>query len=135
MLQAPLKDFKFPATSLTRPFWEACKAERLTFQRCTACAKPFFRPELVCPHCLSKDWVWQDSQGLGTLYSFSVSHRAPTPAFTAPFIFAVVDMDEGYSMFSNLIGLEPEAAKIGQRVQVTYHAVNDEMTVPLFKPV
>ena len=135
MLQAPLKTFKFPATSLTRPFWDACKAGRLTYQRCSACEKPFFRPELVYPHCLSQDWTWQTSKGLGTLYSFSVSHRAPTPAFTAPFIFAVVDLDEGYSMFFNLIGLEPDAAKIGQRVEVVFHAVDDEMTVPLFQPL
>lgn len=134
MLQAPLKAFKFPATALTLPFWEACKEGRLTFQRCSACEKPFFRPELVCPHCLSKDWSWRDSQGLGTLYSYSVSHRAPTPAFTAPFIFAVVDLDEGYSMFSNLIGLEPDAAKIGMRVQATFHKLDEVMTLPLFKP-
>ena len=134
MLEAPLKHFDFPATWLTRPFWDACKQGRLTYQRCDDCGKAFFRPEVACPHCLSQAWTWRDSAGLGTLYSFSVSHRAPTPAFTAPFVFAAVDLDEGYSMFSNLIGLEIDDAKIGMRLQVVFHPLSDEMTLPLFRP-
>ncbi|MGB8364188.1 MAG: Zn-ribbon domain-containing OB-fold protein [Rhizomicrobium sp.] len=127
-----MQRFALPESALTKHFWDACKDGRLTYQRCDDCGAAFFRPEIACPHCLSSKWSWQDSKGAGTLYSFSVSYRAPTPAFTAPFIFAVVDMDEGYSMFSNLVGLKIEDAKIGMRLQVRFHAVSDEMTVPLF---
>ncbi len=134
MLEAPLKHFDLPATYLTRPFWDACKDGRLTYQRCSDCGKAVFRPEVACPHCLSQALTWQESKGLGVLYSFSVSHRAPTPAFTAPFIFAAIDLDEGYSMFSNLVGLEPEVAAIGMRVQVVFHKVSDTLTLPLFEP-
>lgn len=135
MLEPPLKHFALPATALTKHFWDACKGGKLAYQRCNDCGKAFFRPEIACPHCLSQNWSWQQSKGLGTLYSFSVSHRAPTPAFTAPFIFAIVDLDEGYSMFSNLVGLEMGEAKIGMRLQVTFRAVTGGMTLPLFRPV
>ena len=134
MLEPPLHHFEMQPSALTRPFWDATKAGKLTYQRCTACGGAFFRPEIACPSCLSQAWSWEESAGRGTLYSFSVSHRAPTPAFTAPFIFACVDLDEGWSMFSNLIGLNPEDAGIGMPLQVTFHPVSDELTLPLFKP-
>jgi len=134
MLEPPLKHFLLPATALTKYFWDACREGRLTYQRCDECGAAFFRPEIACPHCLSRNWNWRESKGAATLYSFSVSYRAPTPAFAAPFIFAVVDVDEGYSMFSNLVGLEIDAAKIGMRLKASFHAVSDEMTVPLFRP-
>ena len=134
MLEAPLSYFEQPPTELTRPFWDACKDGRLTYQRCDDCGKPFFRPEIACPHCLSQAWTWRDSAGQGTLYSFSVAHRSPTPAFSAPFVFALVDLDEGYSMFSNLIGMEIDDVRIGLRLQVVFHPVSDELTLPLFRP-
>ena len=134
MLAPPLSVFDLQPSALTRPFWDACKQGRLTYQRCKACGTAFFRPEIACPACLSQDWEWRDSSGQGSLYSFSVSHRAPTPAFKAPFIFAAVDLDEGWSMFSNVVGLEPEAARIGMRLKVIFHPVSDDLTLPLFQP-
>jgi len=134
MLEPALSHFDLQPSYLTRPFWDAAKAGRLIFQRCSGCAKPFFRPEVACPHCFSRAWAWEESSGRGTLYSFSVSHRAPTPAFTAPFIFAAVDLDEGWSMFSHLVGLELDDARIGMPLQVVFHKVSDDMTLPLFKP-
>ena len=134
MLEPPLSVFDLQPTELTRPFWEAAREGRLIFQRCADCGQAFFRPEVACPHCRARDWAWEESRGEATLYSFAVMHRAPTPAFTAPFIFAAVDVDEGFSMFSNLVGLEPEAAKIGMRLKAVFHAVSDELTLPYFRP-
>lgn len=133
MLQPPLSDVKLLKSELTKPFWEAAKDGRLLYQRCSGCDRAFFRPEIACPHCRSREWTWQESKGEGTLYSFSVMHRAATPAFTAPFIFAAVELDEGYPMFTNLVGLEPDDAKIGMRVKVLFHAVGDD-TLPYFAP-
>ena len=134
ILEPSLSVLDLQASVLTRPFWDAARQGRLTFQRCKACGQPFFRPEIACPHCLALDWAWEDSAGLGTLYSFTVSHRAPTPAFKAPFIFAAIDLDEGWSMFSNVIGLEPDAAWIGMRLKVRFQDVSGE-ALPLFEPV
>jgi len=134
MLEPPLSHFDLQPSYLTQRFWDAARDGRLLYQHCSSCGKAFFRPEIACPHCHSQAWTWEESRGLGTLYSFSVSHRAPTPAFKAPFVFAAVDLDEGWSMFSNLVGLELDQVSIGMRLKVTFQAVSDSLTLPLFTP-
>lgn len=134
MLEAPLSVFDLKPSSLTRAFWDAAREGRLLVQECNACGKKFFRPEIACPHCRAQDWRWVESSGRGKVYSFSVLHRAPSPAFKAPFIFAAIELDEGWTMFSNLIGIEIDDAAIGMPVQVTFHKMSDELTVPLFRP-
>jgi uncharacterized OB-fold protein len=135
MLQAPIAVYELQVSELTQTFWDAAKEGRLVFQRCTACAKPFFRPEVACPHCLSTDWTWEDSAGRATLSSFSVMHRAPTPAFTAPFVFAAVEVDEGYTMFTNLVGMEAEDARIGMPLKAVFHTLENGQALPYFAPV
>ncbi len=134
MLNPPLTTYSLTPTPLTQAFWDAARGHKLLVQHCRNCAKKFFRPEIACPHCRSRDWDWVESSGKGKLYSFSVMHRSPSPAFTAPFIFAAIEMDEGWTLFSNLIGLEIDNAAIGMPVEVCFHAVSDVLTVPLFKP-
>ncbi|HVY86890.1 MAG TPA: Zn-ribbon domain-containing OB-fold protein [Caulobacterales bacterium] len=134
MLEPPLATYALKPTTLTQPFWDAARAHKLLVQQCSACAKKFFRPEVACPHCRSRDWRWVESSGKGKLYSFSVLHRSPSPAFRAPFIFAAIEMDEGWTLFSNLVGLEIDDAHIGMAVEVCFHTVSDELTVPLFRP-
>jgi len=134
MLGPPVSAFELWPSELTQPFWDGARARRLLVQRCNACRRTFFRPEIACPHCLSQDWQWTESSGRGTVYSFSVVHRPPTQAFAVPFIFAVITLEEGWVMFSNLIGLEPEDARIGMAVEVTFHDLENGLTVPLFRP-
>lgn len=134
VLEPPVTTFDLTPTPLTRPFWDAARAGKLMVQECSACKRRFFRPEIACPHCNSRAWSWEQSSGRGTLYSFSVMHRAPSPAFKTPFIFAIVAMDEGWTMFSNLIGLDIDDARIGMPLKVAFHPISDTLTVPLFKP-
>jgi uncharacterized OB-fold protein len=93
-------------TSLTRPFWGAAAEGRLLLPRCNACGQHFFRPEVACTHCFATDWQWVEASGRGTLYSHSVVHRAPAPGFAVPFVLAVVELEEGPVMFSNLVGCD-----------------------------
>jgi uncharacterized OB-fold protein len=96
-----------PSTShLTRPFWDAAAEGRLLLPRCKACGRHFFRPEVACTHCFATDWQWVEASGRGTLYSHSVVHRAPAPGFAVPFVLAVVELEEGPMMFSNLVGCD-----------------------------
>ena len=134
VLEAPLSVFSLKPSWLTQVFWDGARASKLMVQECNACGRKFFRPEIACPHCRAADWRWVESSGRGKLYSFSVLHRAPSPAFKAPFIFAAIELDEGWSMFSNLIGLKIEDAVIGMRVEVCFHKISDELTLPLFRP-
>jgi uncharacterized OB-fold protein len=133
-VEAPLSVFDLRMSELTRPFWDAAREKRLLIQRCSDCGKTFFRPEIACPHCLSQNWTWIESSGRATLYSFSVVHRALMKAFKTPFIFAAVDVEEGWSMFSNLVDLEESEAKIGMALEVTFHPLEDGLHVPVFRP-
>ncbi|MGH7292336.1 MAG: Zn-ribbon domain-containing OB-fold protein [Myxococcota bacterium] len=119
---------------ITREYWDAARAGRLVLPRCRACGRYFFRPEVVCKHCRSRDWHYVESPGRGTLYSYSVIHRAPTPAYKTPFVLAIVELEEGITMFSNLVGCAPADAKIGMALEVAFEAVSDDITLPVFRP-
>ncbi|GAA1164863.1 OB-fold domain-containing protein [Ornithinimicrobium humiphilum] len=120
-------------TVVTRPFWEAAAQRRLLAPRCRACGRWFFPPHLVCPHCREADWEWAQSSGRGELYSFTVVHRAPQPGFDPPYVLAVVDLEEGFELMTNIVGADPAGLRIGQRVRVTWQEAGD-MVLPVFTP-
>jgi uncharacterized OB-fold protein len=120
---------------LTLPFWEACAGHRLTVPECQACGRRFFVPEVVCPACLSSQWEWADSAGLGTVYSLSVVYRTAHPNIDTPFILAIVDLDDGWSMLTNIVGCEPDSASIGMPVAVTFSEATRTGPLPCFAPV
>jgi hypothetical protein len=89
---------------------------------------------VACPHCLSTDWAFEPSTGRGTVYSYTVVHRPPQPGFDPPYVLAIVDLDEGWSMLTNVVGVEPGDVRIGQRVAVRFEDVTDEVALPCFAP-
>ena len=119
--------------ALTRPFWDASARRELVFPRCGACEGAFFPPQLCCPRCRSRDWDWDVSRGAGTVYSHTVVPRAPQPGFDPPYVLAVVDLDEGFELMTNVVGTAPDDVRIGQRVQVDWLAV-DDVVLPVFVP-
>ncbi|MGE0304581.1 MAG: Zn-ribbon domain-containing OB-fold protein [Acidimicrobiia bacterium] len=121
-------------TELTEPFWAAAAEGRLLLPKCDECGRCFFRPEYYCTHCASARWHWIESEGRGTLYSFSTVHRAPTTAFRVPYVIVAVDLDEGVAMLSNLDGCDPADARIGMRVRVGFQPVAAGVALPIFRP-
>ena len=74
-------------------FWDACKRQRLEFQRCSGCGAVRYPPRRICPRCMSRDFDWTISQGLGTVYSFAIVNRPPRAEFTeVPYVVALVDL-------------------------------------------
>lgn len=120
-------------TVMTRPFWDAARQRRLVHPRCVECLRAFFPPHLCCPHCRSTSWDWEESAGRGEIYSFSVVHRAPQPGFDLPYVIAVVDLDEGFELMTNIVQTAPADVRIGQRVQVVWHEVGDTV-LAVFAP-
>lgn len=118
---------------LTEPFWAAAERRELLHPRCDVCGRAFFPPHLACPHCRAAQWSWVRSAGRGEVYSFSVVHRAPQPGFATPYVIAVVDLDEGFELMTNLVDVEPDRVRIGQRVRVTWHEEQDAV-LPMFRP-
>ena len=118
-------------TEISQPFWDACRDRRLLIQRCESCARYVFIPQAFCPQCLGRSLGWVEAAGTGSIVSYTVVWRAQTPAFETPYVIAVVLLDEGVDMLTNLIDVEPSELSIGARVSVTFVDVQDYNTPPL----
>jgi uncharacterized OB-fold protein len=116
-------------------YWERAKNGELAVQQCNSCRQFVFYPRAICPHCHSADLAWKISAGRGTVYSYTVSRRAPSPEFEGlvPYVVALVDLDEGFRMMSNIIGTDALGTRCGDRVEVAFEQVSDETTLPVFR--
>jgi len=117
------------------PYWSALKENRLILKHCRDCGRHHFYPRALCPHCHSDALEWSDARGTGSIYSFTVARRPAGPAFKAdaPYVVAVIDLDEGARMMTNIVTDDVDAVRIGQRVAVQFDAVTDEVTLPRFR--
>lgn len=126
-------------TEDSRPFWEAAKDHRLVLPLCGDCGKYHYYPRLVCPHCGSRDISFAPVSGRGAVYAFSIQYRAQGPGWTGetPYVTALIDLEEGPRMLSNLIEVEPDPGTVrcGMHVEVVFDDVTPEITLPKFKPV
>ena len=118
-------------SALSQPHWDGCLAGELRVQRCRACGAHVFIPQPLCSACFEGALEWVVSAGHGTVYSFTIVHRAPHPAFTTPYVVAIVALDEGFEMLANL-ECEPAAAAIGMRVRVQFRGASAEIALPCF---
>jgi uncharacterized OB-fold protein len=119
---------------LSRPHWDGCKEGSLRVQRCRDCAGFVFIPQPICTHCQADALDWVESSGRGTVYSYTVVHRPPRPAFAVPYVVAIVELDEGWHMLTNLVDLAPEQVRVGLPVEVRFRPMSDEITLPFFGP-
>lgn len=132
-----------PATDLPLPtpnaesqaFWDACADGRLTLARCTACDAVQFPPQATCTACGGTTGTPFDASGRGEVFTFTVNHRAPGPAFAAraPYVIALVDLEEGPRLMMNVINCAPEDVAIGLAVRVVFEKRGD-MALPQAEP-
>jgi uncharacterized OB-fold protein len=117
-------------------FWQSLRSRKAAVQRCDECGTFRFIPKERCPKCLSPAATWTPISGNGEIYTYTVVHRAPTPAYQAdaPYVIAHVTMEEGFRMASNLRGVDPAVVRIGMPVRLTYDEVTAEWTLPVFEP-
>ena len=112
-----------PSVALTADFWAACNERRLVRPVCDDCGTNFFTPQWCCPSCHSESWTYVPSNGRGTVYSFTVVHRAPTEDFATPYVLAVVQMDEGWHLMTRLLVEGDDVAVtnyIARQVEVSF---------------
>jgi uncharacterized OB-fold protein len=123
-------------TPLSRPFWDGTKVRELRLQRCRACGAYRFPPVVLCRECLAEDHEWVATSGSGTVYSFVIQHRPATPAFIGdlPYVVAIVELDEGPLMLTNLVDCAHADIEVGMRVEVTFVDASDDITLYPFKP-
>ena len=121
-------------TELSRPFWDAAREGRLVLQKCANCGAFRWTPQILCTVCLSEDSHWTEVSGRGSLYSYTVVHRPPLPAFKAPYVVAVVRLEEGPLMLTNIVGADPADLAMEMPVEVVFQPINDEITAYRFRP-
>jgi len=117
-----------PTNADTEYYWQAASKEELVYQVCSACSHTLSYPRGVCPLCQAGELEWRTSKGRGTVTSFSVVHRAPTPAFKAdvPYVLALVDFEEGFKLMMNILGDDAQETAIGDSVEVMFEPRGDE---------
>jgi len=120
-----------------RPFWEATKQEKLVFQKCSDCQKNIFYPRIACPECFSDNLEWVEASGKGIIYSYTVVESNSPTAFLAdmPYVVAIIKLEEGIQMLSNVIDCDPYKLTCDMPVEVVFEKLNDEFTLPKFRPV
>jgi hypothetical protein len=121
-------------TTFTRPFWEACQNRQLGVAVCRNCGHRFMPGAPNCPQCWSGDPDFQSVSGRGEVVSFAVYRRTYHPAIPAPYVVALVQLEEGPRMISNIVECAPEAVAIGIRVEVCFQS-EAGFLLPRFVPV
>lgn len=119
-----------------QPFWDSLKEHAVKVQRCADCGRYRYIPKEICPNCYSENATWTEISGHGIIYTFTVVHRAPTPAYQAETPYALVHatMDEGFRMIARLRTDTPESVAIGQPIRVAYEDATPEYTLLMFEP-
>lgn len=123
--------------ALTRPYWENAQRHVLSVQHCKACGHHQFPPGPVCGECLSEDLEWKPVSGLASLVSWAEFHRAYWPGFAddIPYNVAVVQLDEGPQIISNLVAAladKPEQLHQGLRLSAVFDDVTPDISLVRF---
>jgi len=121
-------------TPTSAPYLDAAREGRLHLQKCPRDGF-FYYPRTRCPECLGDDWTWADTSGRGRVYSYTVDRVGLDPAQRErlPLVVAIVELDEGPRLTTNIVGCTPEDVKVGLPVEVTFEDLGPE-TLVLFQP-
>lgn len=129
----PLPDI----TDENRPFWDSCARHQLSLQRCRACARLRYPISPVCPRCLGTDADWVPVSGRGRVFAYVVFHQVYHPAFRdeVPYNVALVQLEEGPLMLSNVIGIPSAELRCDLPVGVVFERLTETVTLPRFRPL
>jgi len=121
----------------TTPFWAGCREHKLLVQRCSACGHHQFYPRILCTECASDRVDWVEATGRGKVKSFTIVRRPVTAAYAdeTPYVIALIELDEGPTLMSNVVQCDVDTVRIGMPVAVSFEAWSDDITMPLFRPV
>src|SRR3989441_1164768 len=124
-------------TEENRPFWEGCKQGKLLLQRCSECQQYQFYPRLYCMQCGSDELQWVEASGHGVIYSYTIIHQNKSPEFVhdTPYNVAIVQLEEGPRLMSNIVDIDPGELRVDLPVTVVFDRVTDSITLPRFRPL
>ncbi len=124
-------------TELTEPFWDGGLSGELRLQKCANCGHIRYPVSAICPDCWSADYDWTAVTGRGTVQSYIVFERAYHEewACRVPYTVALIELDEGPVLVSNVVGVQPSAVRVGQPVTVVFERRSATAALPQFTPV
>jgi uncharacterized OB-fold protein len=125
-----------PSTSPdTQFFWDGLRERRLLVQRCDGCATLRHPPRPMCPRCHSLEWTAVESSGRGTILSAVVMRHPQYPWFETDPVVVLVELEEGWRLVANLVGVDSADDVMGAPVEVTYEDFEGDLTLPMFRIV
>ena len=118
------------------PFWDAAKAHKLVVQKCDGCARHWHPPSTICPSCGGREHGWVEASGRGKVFSFVTYHRIYQNGWSGelPYVVALIELEEGARILSNLVGIEPADVVCDMAVEVLFDDVTEDVTLPKFRP-
>ena len=137
-----MAEYKKPVPSpedplLTQPFWEATKRHEVVIPRCKKCNYYFWYPRQACPKCLQEDWEWVKTDGKARLHTFTVVRQPGNPNFAddVPYAYAIVQLEEGVRMISNIVDCKiPEDLQVDMPLVPSFDDITPQYTLLKFKP-
>ena len=114
-------------------FWDGTAAGELRIGKCNACGALRFPPGPACQSCEAYDRGYQVAAGTGTVFSYVVHRHPPVPGKELPIVIALIDLDEGVRMVGEVTGVEDDRIEIGMRLRVDFDAVDDDLTLPIWR--
>ena len=131
-------------TTVTRPdpivtpdaafFWEGAKRGELLAQRCASCGDLQHPPRPMCPKCHSVQRALVRLSGRGEVYSWIIPRHPPAVGFAQPPIVALIQLEEGIRLVSNVVGVGVGQVAIGMEVEVQFEPPVGGYAVPVFRP-
>jgi uncharacterized OB-fold protein len=124
-------------TPWSKNFWEGTKNKKLLIQKCKNCNQMIMYPKKYCPFCMGDEMDWVEASGRGKIYSFTVVYNNPPSAFLKdlPFTIAIIKLEEGVQMLSNIVATDYESLKCEMDVEVVFDNVTDEISLPKFRVI
>lgn len=125
-----------PARTLeTAPFWDALAEGRFVVPRCDDCGELFWYPRRFCPYCSSWNVSWPEMSGRATVYSYTIIRKGQGPfKEVGPYVLAIVELDEGPRLMTNVAGIDPDAVQVGMAVKAVIDPAGDDEGIFRFVP-
>lgn len=125
------------ADEVSRPFFEGAKQHRLMIQKCRTCGNYLPPARQRCYICLNTDIEWVEASGKGKVYSYALMYQKYHPGFEPeiPYNIAIVQLEEGVKLPTNIVGVSNDAIRVEMPVEVTFDDITEEVSLPKFKPV
>ncbi len=136
MTEAKTVHHNLPPPQITdenRPFWDAARHNKLMVLRCEECGRYRFPPVPCCKRCLSTKAKWVEVSGRGSVWSWVVIHRPYFPGADVPYQVAIVELEEGPLLGTNIVNARNDEIRVGAPVKVTFKQIENDITLPVFE--